>query len=129
MNAPTTSVEFPETPADPVRQAIADARELVVMEMRLAIAEARSDLRQAKAAAIVAVIALILALFSSIALLVALILALGGTPGVSLLVAAVLFVAAGAFGVYAYTTLPKKILERTRNRLMSDVSYLKERVV
>jgi uncharacterized membrane protein YqjE len=129
MNAPTTNVQIPAAAADPVRQAISDARELVVMEMRLALVEARSDLRQAKSAAIAGTVAVVLALFCCVALLVALILALGGTPVMALLVAAVFFFAAGGVGAYAYSALPKKLLERTRARLMSDMSYLKERVV
>jgi len=63
------------------------------------------------------------------ALLVAVILALGGTAVTALVVAAVLAVLAVASIAAAYALVPKTVLGQTREHLKGDVEQLKEHVV
>jgi uncharacterized membrane protein YqjE len=119
--------ELPDTPIpELVTQVLADARELITLEVRLATEEARSELLQAKTAAIAGAAAFSLALLGLGTLLVALILALGGLALHALIVGGVLLVAAGGTAAYAYGCIPKKPLEKTRGRLKEDVARLKE---
>lgn len=114
--------------ADLVREALEDAKELVRVEVAFATSEIEAQVTRAKVAAIgigVACGALLLVLCM---LAVALVLALGGTPTVALLVAAAWVVVGGVAAAIGYALMPKKPLERTRERLKNDVGQLKERI-
>jgi hypothetical protein len=61
-------------------------------------------------------------------LVMALVLALGGTARVALTLAAGAALVGAAAGASGYALLPKKPLEPTRRRLMGDVDRLKEHI-
>lgn len=111
---------------DLVREALDEAKELVRIEVALAKNEVKSELVHLKRAAIGFGISAVCALLLLSTLILALVIALGGTVVAALGVAAVLLVI-GGIGAYAgYVMLPKKPLERTRNRLETNVNQLKE---
>lgn len=127
MNSPVsipTAVSTPEL----VKQVLGDARELMSLEVRLAVQEAQSEVLQLKQAAIVAGISAALTLLGVGTLLLAIVLALGGTPLDALIVSAVLLLGAGIGAFYAYSVVPKTPLAKTRQRLKNDVTHLKEHV-
>lgn len=111
-----------------VKQVLGDARELMSLEVRLAVQEAQSEVLQLKQAAIVAGISAALTLLGVGTLLLAVVLALGGTPLDALIVSAVLLLGAGIGAFYAYSVVPKTPLAKTRQRLKNDVNHLKEHV-
>jgi uncharacterized membrane protein YqjE len=111
-----------------LRQILDETRELVRIESRLAREEVRDDLLQLKAVAIFGSAALVLALTAISTLVMAVVLGLGGTAIIALAAAAVLLLAAAVSGGLAYQKLPKMPLQRTRDRLKSEVTQLKEHV-
>ena len=113
---------------DLAKQVLGDARQLVQLEVRLARAELLEELAKAKRAAIAGVIAFASVLLGLCALVVALVLAIGGTP-VAALGVALGFLALGAgVGAFAYASAPHSILDRTRRHVKEDISELKEHV-
>jgi uncharacterized membrane protein YqjE len=112
-----------------VRQTLEETKELVRIELKLARDELGEDLVQLKSVAILAGVALVLAILTLSTLVVALVLALGGTAIAALLVAAVLLVGAGVTAAVAYKYVPKEPLQRTRARLKNDINHLKEHVI
>lgn len=131
MNSPVSisiptqsSVSTPEL----VKRVLGDARELMALEIRLAVQDAQSEVMQLKQAAIVAGISAALILLGVGTLLLAVVLALGGTPIDALIVSAVLLLGAGIGAFYAYSAVPKTPLAKTRERLKNDVTHLKEHV-
>jgi uncharacterized membrane protein YqjE len=113
---------------DLVKRALAEARELVELEVRLAKAELREDLVEAKRAAVAGALAIGIALLVVDALLVAVILALGGTVAAALIVAAALAALVVVSAAVAYAAAPKTLLGKTREHLKTDATELKERV-
>jgi uncharacterized membrane protein YqjE len=111
-----------------MRQVLDETKELVRIETRLARDEIEGDLLQLKSAAIFGGAALLLAVLSLSTLVVAIILALGGAASVAFVVAAVLLLGSSALAFSAYRRAPKPPLARTRDRLKSDVSQLKEHI-
>lgn len=114
--------------ADLVREALEQMRELVRVEVEMAKSEIERELSRAKLAAValgLAAATLILVLCS---LVVAAVLALGGTPRVALAAAAIFFVIAAVFALVGYATMPKKPLGHTRRRLEGGVQQWKERI-
>jgi uncharacterized membrane protein YqjE len=111
-----------------MRQVLEETKELVQLETRLAREELRGDLVQLQSAAILGGAALLCAVLTLATLLVAVILALGASGAVALIVAAVLLLAASVLAALAYQRVPKPPLARTRERLKSDVSQLKEHI-
>ncbi|HVH41678.1 MAG TPA: phage holin family protein [Labilithrix sp.] len=114
--------------ADLVREALDEAKELVRVEVEIAKSEVESEIARAKRAAIGLGVALAAAVLVLCMLAVALVLALGGTAVVALAVAGGLLVIGGVAGAVGYSLLPKKPLERTRHRLKSEVTHLKEHI-
>jgi len=110
-----------------MRQILDETKELVRIESQLARDEVRADLVQLKSAAILGGVALVLAGLTLSTLVVTLILALGGAL-VALTCAIVLLLGASAAAAFAYQKLPKPPLARTRARLKSDVTQLKEHI-
>lgn len=113
---------------DLVREALDEARELVRVEIELAKSEMDGEIARAKRAAIALGIAVAAAVLVLCMLAVALVLALGATAPVALVVAAVLLVVGGIAAFLGYSSLPKNPLERTRHRLKSEVTQLKEHI-
>jgi uncharacterized membrane protein YqjE len=116
-NAPTTDV---------VKQALAETRELLQLDLRIAKQELREDLLQVKKAAIAGALAFVFVLLALTALVVAVILAAGASVAAALVTAAILLVLGGAAGALAYALAPKSPLGRTRQRLKDDLNQLKE---
>ena len=114
--------------ADLVREAMNEARELVRLEVELAKEEVKEELAQVKRAAIVFGIAAGAAVITLSLLAVALVLALGGTALAAVAVAAGFLVVAGASGYAGRGMLPRSPLEKTRNRLQTDMNQLKEHI-
>lgn len=121
---PATLEEVPTS--ELVSQTLREARELIELEMTLAKQEVREELQRAKRAAMIGGLALACGIWAIAVLLVALILALGGTALHALIVGAVLLAVCGGAAAYAYSALPKAPLEETRARLKDDVNRLKE---
>jgi uncharacterized membrane protein YqjE len=111
-----------------VREVLDETKELVRIETRLARQELVSDLEQLKYAAVFGGVAVGLALLTLVALLLAFVLAIGGSASAALLSAIVLLLAASLCAALAYQRLPKPPLARTRERLVSDVTQLKEHI-
>lgn len=114
--------------ADLVREAMDEARELVRLEVELAKEEVKEELAQVKRAAIVFGIAAGAAVITLSLLAVALVLALGGTALAAIAVAAGFLVVAGVAGYAGRGMLPRAPLEKTRNRLQTDMNQLKEHI-
>jgi uncharacterized membrane protein YqjE len=111
-----------------VRQALDESRELVRLEVRLAQQELRDDVRKLKWGGILiafagAMFIVALAMFD-----LAVVLALGGTANVALIIAFIVLGEVAVLALVGYRLLPKVPLERTRQRLATDVHALKEQV-
>jgi uncharacterized membrane protein YqjE len=113
---------------DLVHELLDETKELVRIEVELAKSEVQLEIKHAKMAGVGFGIAGAAAILFLSSLVVAVILALGGTPLAALGTAAVLLVIAGLAGWLAYSALPKKPLERTRERVTRDVRELKEHI-
>ncbi|MGC4064651.1 MAG: phage holin family protein [Polyangiaceae bacterium] len=130
MNSPLHFGQTHEdTPTpDLVKQVLADSRELVALELRLALDELRGELILVKRAVVLGGAGLLLGLVGMTSLVVALILALGGRAFHAAIIGGGLMVVAIAIGAIALHLLPKKPLEKTLERLKEDVNRLKEHV-
>gem|GEM_PF-1148202 len=113
---------------DLVKEALDEAKELVRLEVELAKEEVREEVKQVRNASIAFAVAAAAGLLVLCLLGVALVLALGGTALAALGVAGGFLVLGAAAGWTAYGMLPKKPLEKTRNRLQADVNQLKEHI-
>lgn len=114
------------TTSELLRQAVTEARELVELEVRIAKEEIREELGRTKRAALTGAVALVLLILTLSALVVALILALGGGAPEALLVALGLALIGGTVAAATYALAPKSVLPRTRDNLKKDVHELKE---
>jgi len=112
-----------------VAQALSDARELVRLEIRMAKAELKEEISRTKRAAILGAIGGVFVILALATLLIAVVLALGGTAVTALVVAAVLAGLGLASIAVAYASVPKTVLGQTREHLKGDVEQLKEHVV
>lgn len=111
-----------------MRQILDETQELVRIEARLARDELQGDLLQLRSAAIFGGLALLLGVLTLSTLVVALILAVGGAASVAFVVAAALLLGASGLAFVAYQRVPKPPLARTRARIESDVTQLKEHI-
>jgi uncharacterized membrane protein YqjE len=111
-----------------LREALAESKELVRLEIRLAQEELREDVRKLKGAGILLASAAALSIVALAMFSLALVLAWGGTVGAALIVAFIVLTAVVITGFIGYRLLPKVPLERTRSRLATDVRTLKEQV-
>ena len=111
-----------------VAQVLSEAKELVRLEVRLARAELKDEIRRAKRAAVAGAIGAVFVILTLAILLVAVVLALGGTAIAALVVAAALAVLGATSLGLAYASMPKQVLEHTREQMKEDVEHLKEHV-
>jgi hypothetical protein len=118
-----------ESSAQLIREALEEVRMLARAEVDLAKEDVRADLRRVEGAAIGFGIAAGCAMLFLSMLVVAIVLALGGTAVVALLVAAALLVLAVAAGLTGYFVLPRKPLDQTRRRLGADMREIREHAV
>jgi membrane protein len=107
-----------------LRQALANAKDLARLEIKLAQEELAHDVKRAKTSAIVWSIGLVLAIVLLCMLGYTLILVLGGTAWVAVLVALGFLAIAAVLGGLGFAQLPKPLLKRTRQRLDDDVNAL-----
>jgi protein-S-isoprenylcysteine O-methyltransferase Ste14 len=114
--------------SDLVRQALADTRELVKLEVALARDEVRKNLLSVRNTAIAAGIAAICSLLAASLLLVALALAIELSAIPALIIGGVLLIVSIAAGIFAWSALPKKPVEETQKRIQTDVKLVKEHV-
>lgn len=125
--APAQLEALEETPVTVlVRDALDEVKELAKIEVELAKDEALLEIQQLKAAAIGFGIAAGATVLVMSLLAVALVLALGGTPLAALGVAAGFLAVGSVAGLFGYSRLPTKPLEKTRRRLHDDLNQLKE---
>lgn len=119
--------QTPEVPiSELVKDALAEGQELVRLEVALAKTEVKETVKELKVSAIAFGVAAVTAIITLSMLLVALVLALGGTPLAALGVAGVLLLVVVAAAALGWSKLPKKPLHKTRRRLETDVRELKE---
>jgi uncharacterized membrane protein YqjE len=111
-----------------MRQVLDETKELVRIETRLARDELEGDLRQLESAAMFGGAALLLGILSLSTLAMAIVLALGGAASIAFLLAALLLLGGSVLALLAYRRAPKPPLARTRARLKSDVTQLKEHI-
>ena len=111
-----------------VKDAIAEGRELVKLEVAIAKTELRTEVARAKRSAIFFGAALVFAIVGLSMLFVALALFIAVSAVPALVIGAVLLVAAAIAGVVGYKAIPKKPLDHTKRRLETDLHLLKERV-
>jgi len=111
------------------RQAFDETKELVRLEIALAREDLRSELQQAKTAAILLGVAGALAIVALASFAAAVVIALGNTVTAALSVAFIVVAQVAVLGFMGYRKIPKAPLARTRERLASDVRELKEHVV
>lgn len=113
---------------DLVREAIEETRQLVKTEVELAKDELREELADAKRSAILFGVAAVAALLAAAMMFVALALAIFPGPIPALVIGALLIASAGVLGFVGYKKVPKKPLDRTRQRLEADARVIKEGV-
>lgn len=111
-----------------MRQILGETKELVRLETKLAREEMREDLVQLQSVAVFGGTALVLALLGLSAMVLALVLVLGGEAWVALVVAVALLVGASLGALLAWRRVPRPPMARTRARLESDVTQLKEHI-
>ena len=118
----------PEPTTDLVREALVEARELVRLEVALAREDVTSKLAAAKRSAIAFGVAAIAALMALTLFAVAIALALP-VPWVGALgIGGALVVIAAALGALGWGLLPKKVFDKTKDRLESSFEEAKERL-
>jgi len=113
---------------DLVKAALAEAQNLVRLEVKLAKEDAKKEVKSASRAAIGFGVAAASSMMMMTMLAVALVLAIGPHPWAALLVAAGFLVVCAVAGVVGYTQIPKKPLARTLERMETDVNQLKEHI-
>jgi Putative Actinobacterial Holin-X, holin superfamily III len=106
------------------REALADARELIRIEVALAKEELTHDLRALKVGVILGAGAVVSCLLGLSMLLMAVALTLG-VPGALACGAGLILVAVG-LGAAAFAYLPKAPLKRTRARVPAETTQIRE---
>lgn len=113
--------------ADLVRHAVDEARLLVKAEVLNAKRELKEEIAVAKKSGIFLGAAMVLALCGLSALFVALGIALPGAPGWGVAIIGVLqLVIAGTLGYLGVKKLPKKPMEKTIDRIKTDIAVTRE---
>jgi len=125
-SVPTDPLYQQTSTAALLKEALDGTKELVRIEIELARADVKDEIRRSKRAAIGFAVAFVAVFLVVCMLSVALVLALGGTARVALLVAAGSLLAGAAAAFAGYTLLPKQPLGRTRQRLQLDANQFKE---
>ncbi|WP_437674733.1 phage holin family protein [Sorangium sp. So ce131] len=114
--------------ADLVKEAIAEAKELMQVEVALARDEISEEIAWAKRSGIALGVAVAAALIGLALVLVALALSISPSPIPALLLGLGFVVLAVVVGLVGYTRAPKRPLERTQERVAADVRVLREHV-
>lgn len=114
--------------ADLLREAMSEAKELVRIEVELARAEVKDEVVHVRRAAIAFGVAAGALIVFACMVAVAVVLALGATPVAAVGVAAAFLVIGTGCAAAGYAFLPARPLERTRQRLRTDMNQLKEHI-
>jgi hypothetical protein len=110
-----------------IRDALDEGRELVRLEIALAREEVTTELRQARASAMVCGGAAVVAIASITMFMVSIALAFSAPWLAALVIGAILLCIAGALGFAAYKARPAKPMAQTKARIEADLAQLKER--
>jgi len=114
--------------SDLVREALGEARELVRIEVALAKAEVKHEIRDAEGAAIGFGVAGLLGLVALTLFAVAIVLAFGGTAVAALVVGACFVLAAGIASLVGFALVPEKPLAHTLEEARRDVEEVERHV-
>jgi len=126
---PRVQEPAPDTPTtELVKVAMAEAKQLIVLEVALAKDEIRREVLATKNAGISLGLAAAALVLGFALLFVALGLAIFPGPVPALVIGLALLVTAAIAGVTGFKLLPKKPLAETRKRLENDFESVKERV-
>lgn len=117
-----------DSAGDLVREAIAETRELVRLEVALAREEIKTEMTRAKAGAIAMAVAATAAVCGLTLCLVAIAAAFSVIWLAALVLGAILLLGAGAAALLGWKAVPKRLMGSTRERLQTDVKQLKERI-
>ena len=127
MSDPTrvrSEVEIPV--AKLMEAALREGRELVKLEIQLAKLEAKKEVKKSLEASLGFVVAVMFGFMGLVLLVVALVLALGGTALAALGVAIGALLVGGGIALISYSLLPHQPLEHTRQHVADDLKQLKE---
>lgn len=116
------------TAGELVREAMSEARQLIVLEVSLARDEMRREVVAARSAGIALGVGVVASIVATSLMFVAIALAIFPGPVPALILGLVLMVSAMLAGIAGIKLLPKKPLGGTRRRLETDVESVKERV-
>ncbi len=108
--------------------ALKETRELVRLEVELAKVEARKQVKGVVRASIGFAVAALMGVIALALMVVALVLALGGTAGSAFGVAVFMLLLGGAAGFFGVSSLPKNPLEKTRQHIKDDLKQFREHV-
>jgi len=111
-----------------VREAVDGARDLVQIELALALDEVRDDIQRMKKMAVWSVAGLLLLNVFLATIVLGTVLALGGTAPIAFAAAGVLAVGVGLSALIAYKLFPGVPLRRTLERVKNDMNQLRERI-
>lgn len=125
---PLVMHESPEPTGELVRDAIEEVRELVRLEVALAVDETKAELGQVKTAAISLGVAGALGLSALTMFLVAIAAAFVPMWLASLVIGGILVATAAVLAIAGWRALPRKPMAETRERIESDVKQLRERI-
>jgi uncharacterized membrane protein YqjE len=110
------------------KQAIEEARLLVKLEVALAKNELKEEISELKISGVAFGVAAVSGFLMLSMVCLSVVLAIGAQWWVALIGAAIWLVLALAMALIGWSSLPKQPLERTRQRLSTDLKQLKERV-
>src|SRR5215470_16746569 len=129
LDSPVEQVPPPHASSvELIREAMDEARQLIVLEVALAKDEVKREALATKSAGIALAVGAAALLVGSSLLLVALALAIFPGPIPSLVLGLVLLTFAALLGVMGIRLLPKKPLALTRGRIERDIETVKDRV-
>jgi uncharacterized membrane protein YqjE len=112
-----------------VKEALAEARHLIQLEVELAKEELRRELSATKKAGITLGLGALALVLGLALLLVALALAIFPGPVPALVIGLVLLASAAFLGLTGVRLIPKHPFGQTRRRIETDIQTVKERVV
>ncbi|MDP3152519.1 MAG: phage holin family protein [Archangium sp.] len=124
----TSSDSADHSTARLLESALKETKELVRLEIELAKVEAKKQVKGVVRAGIGFAVAAVLGVIVLALMVVALVLALGGTALAAFGVALFMLALAGGAAFFGYASLPKHPLERTRHHIEDDLKQLREHV-
>lgn len=111
-----------------VKQTVDGARDLVQIEIALALDEVREDVAKLKKVAVWSGVGLVLSNLLLSTLVLSIVLVLGGTAEIAFAATGVLALLVVVVAIVAVKLFPGVPLKRTRERVKNNLAQLKERV-